>query len=100
MFDSIFCYEWIDCKSSYNSSRINCKSSFLILGAWWDIWKQPLFGTKEEEEEDDDDNNTSINMLPNNEGEKAKGGWVLCNFFFGVLFYDGFFFSFTFLSSL
>jgi len=39
------------------------------------MWKQPLFGTKE----DDDDNNTNINMQQNNEGEKAKGGWVLCN---------------------
>jgi hypothetical protein len=33
-------------------------------------------------EEDDDDDNSSINGQPNNEGEKAKGGWVLCNFFF------------------
>ncbi len=39
------------------------------------MWKQPLFGTKE----DDDDNNTNINMQQNNEGEKAKGGWELCN---------------------
>jgi hypothetical protein len=30
----------------------------------------------------DDDNNININMQPNNEGEKAKGGWALCNLFF------------------
>jgi hypothetical protein len=41
--------------------------------------KVTTFGTKEE---DGDDNNTNINRQPNNEGEKAKGRWVLCNSFF------------------
>ncbi len=41
-------------------------------------------------EEDGDDNN--INRQPNNKGEKAKGGWILCFFFFWVLFCDGSFF--------
>jgi hypothetical protein len=43
-------------------------------------------------EEDNDDNNTNINRQPNNEGEKVKGGWALCNLFFFNLFCDGFFF--------
>ncbi len=36
---------------------------------------QPLSGAKEE---DSDDNSTSINKQQNNEGEEAKGRWVLC----------------------
>ncbi len=47
------------------------------------------------EEEDDDDDNTSISKQENNEGEKVKGGWVLCNFF-GFCFVMGLFFPFTF----
>ncbi len=40
----------------------------------------------------------NINWQQNNEGEKAKGRWVLCFLFFWVLFCGGSFF-FTFLSS-
>ncbi len=56
------------------------------MGAQKGIWKQPPFGANEEE---GDDNNTNINKQQDNKGEKAKGGWVLCNFF-GFCFVVGF----------
>ncbi len=43
----------------------------------------------------DNNNNNNINRQQNNEGEKAKGGWVLCNSFW-ALFYGGSFFSIRF----
>ncbi len=54
-------------------------------------YETTAFGTKEK---DGDHNNTNINMQPNKEGEKAKGGWVLCNIFFGFCFVAGQFFPF------
>ncbi len=48
--------------------------------------KATTYGTKEE---DCDDNNNNIIRQPNNEGEKAKGRWVLCNLFFRFCFVVG-----------
>ncbi len=49
--------------------------------------------------EEDSDDNTNIIRQPDNEGEKAKGRWVLSNFFLGFVLWWVLFFPFMFLSS-
>jgi hypothetical protein len=50
---------------------------FRFLGHGGAYESNQFFGAKEK---DDDDNNTNINRQQDNKSEKAKGGWVLCNF--------------------
>lgn len=90
MFNSNFNKKKTSYNSSCNSIRIGWKFNFYILGAWWGIWKWPLFGTKEE---DDDSNNIYINKQQNNKSEKVKGRWVFYFFKLGFVLWWVFYFS-------
>jgi hypothetical protein len=81
--------------SNFNKKRLIINLVFRFWGHDGAYESKLLFGAKEE---DDDDNNISMNMQQNNEGEKAKGGWVLCKFFW-VLFCGVSFFFYPFLST-
>ncbi len=76
--------------SNFNKKGLVVSLVFRFWGHDGGIWKQPLSRANEE---DDDENNINVNRQENNEGEKAKWGWVLCNFFWVLFCGATFFFS-------